>query len=73
MKQVHIKDANATKVKGTWGEEVPAGTGQVNWKEFFATLKELKFGGWCCIEREAGTQRVVDIKAARKMVEGVEV
>ena len=73
LKQVHIKDANKTKTPGTWGEEVPAGTGQVNWKEFFATLNELNFRGWCCIEREAGTQRVEDIKAARKMVEATEV
>lgn len=71
VKQCHIKDANATRTPGTWGEEVPSGTGQVNWKEFFSTLKDLRFGGWCCIEREAGTQRVADIIAARRMVESI--
>jgi L-ribulose-5-phosphate 3-epimerase len=73
LKQCHIKDGNKTKRAGDWGEEVPAGTGQVDWKAFFQTLKELKFDGWCCIEREAGTQRVADIKTAGKMVESIEV
>src|SRR5688500_5293486 len=73
LKQCHIKDANKTKTTGEWGEEVPAGTGQVDWKAFFAALKELRFDGWCCIEREAGTQRAADISTARKMVESIEV
>jgi len=69
IRQVHIKDATSTKVPGTWGAEVPAGTGEVNWREFFATLKRLKFKGNFVIEREAGNQRVVDIKTARGVVE----
>ena len=69
VKQCHIKDAYRTKAPGSWGEEVPAGTGQVDWKQFFAVLKEIQFDGPCCIEREAGTQRVADIVTARKMVE----
>jgi sugar phosphate isomerase/epimerase len=73
LKQCHVKDANKTKTTGQWGEEVPAGTGQVDWKAFFRALKELNFGGWCCIEREAGTQRVTDIKTARKTVESTEI
>ena len=71
VKQCHIKDANRTQTPGTWGEEVPSGTGQVDWKQFFAVLREIGFTGHCCIEREAGTQRVVDIITARKMVEAV--
>jgi L-ribulose-5-phosphate 3-epimerase len=71
LKQCHIKDATKTKTPGAWGAEVPAGTGQVNWDDFFNTLRELRFEGWCCIEREAGTQRVADIKTARQMVERV--
>ena len=69
LKQVHIKDATRTKVPGTWGEEVPAGTGEVPWNEFFRTLKELNFSGYCCIEREAGQARVEDIRRARRMAE----
>jgi L-ribulose-5-phosphate 3-epimerase len=69
LKQIHIKDGARTKVPGTWGEEVVAGTGEVPWREFFTTLKQLSFAGHCCIEREAGHSRVEDIRAARKMVE----
>lgn len=69
VKQCHIKDANRTKTPGNWGEEVPVGTGEVDWKQFFTVLKEIGFTGDCCIEREAGTQRVADIITARKLVE----
>ncbi|HWI57947.1 MAG TPA: sugar phosphate isomerase/epimerase family protein [Bacillota bacterium] len=69
IRQVHIKDATRTRVPGTWGEEVPAGTGEVNWRAFFATLKQLNFNGNFVIEREAGTQRVADIKTAKAVVE----
>ena len=34
-------------------------------------LKEIQFPGWCCIEREAGTQRVADIAAARDLVKSI--
>ncbi len=69
IRQVHIKDARATKVPGTWGEEVAVGSGQVDWRGFFATLDELNFAGDFVIEREAGTQRVADIRQARKLAE----
>ncbi len=69
LKQVHIKDGTRTKVPRKWGEEVVAGTGEVPWREFFATLKQLNFDGSCCIEREAGNSRVEDIRAARRLIE----
>ena len=69
IRQVHIKDATRTKVPGQWGAEVPAGTGEVDWRAFFAALKELQFGGDFVIEREAGSQRVEDIRAAKITVE----
>jgi L-ribulose-5-phosphate 3-epimerase len=71
VRQVHIKDARRTKVPGTWGEEVVAGTGEVAWSAFFTALKAIGFQGDLCIEREAGTQRVADIRAAREMVEKI--
>ena len=71
VKQCHIKDANRTPTPGAWGEEVPAGTGQVDWRQFFSVLREIEFDGFCCIEREAGTQRVADIITARRMVEAI--
>lgn len=68
LKQCHIKDATQTKEAGTWGEEVTVGTGEVDWPAFFATLAKLGYEGDCCIEREAGEQRVADIKTAREFV-----
>jgi sugar phosphate isomerase/epimerase len=65
IRQVHLKDANRTKTLGAWGEEVPVGSGQVDWPRFFATLKELKFAGDFVIEREAGNERVADVCTAR--------
>ncbi len=64
LRQVHIKDAVRTKVPGTWGQEVPVGTGQVDWPAFFTTLKQLGYVGDFVIEREAGDQRVADIRTA---------
>ncbi|MFO7692785.1 MAG: sugar phosphate isomerase/epimerase family protein [Vicinamibacterales bacterium] len=69
VKQCHLKDATRTKTPGTWGEEVRLGTGQVDWKGFFSALDAAGFTGDLCIEREAGTQRVADIRAAREYVE----
>ena len=71
LKQCHIKDATKTKTPGTWGEEVVAGTGQVDWRVFFRTLDELRFQGSFAIEREAGEQRVADIRTARHLVESI--
>jgi len=69
IRQVHMKDAVRTKVTGTWGEEVPAGKGEVDWPTFFATLKKLRFSGPIVIEREAGTRRGEDICAATAVAE----
>jgi L-ribulose-5-phosphate 3-epimerase len=69
LKQCHLKDATRTKVPGTWGEEVVVGTGQVAWTAFFRTLGELGFSGDLCLEREAGSQRVADLRAGREYLE----
>ena len=69
IRQVHIKDARRTRVAGTWGEEVIAGTGEVDWPAFFEALAQAGFQGNLCIEREAGNQRVADIRSARELVE----
>jgi L-ribulose-5-phosphate 3-epimerase len=68
IRAVHIKDARRTKVPGTWGEEVTVGTGEVDWKAFFGTLRELNYTGDFVVEREAGNQRVADIRTARDVV-----
>ena len=67
--QVHLKDARSTRVPGTWGEEVPAGTGEVDWSKFFAALERLNFKGPVVIEREAGAQRIQDIRRAKSVAE----
>ena len=69
VKQCHMKDAVRTKQPGTWGEEVRLGTGQVDWKGFFQALDATGFKGNLNIEREAGDQRVADIRAAREYLE----
>ena len=68
IRQVHIKDARRTRTPGTWGEEVPVGTGEVQWDAFFSALGK---GSDVCdlvIEREAGCQRVADVRTARELV-----
>ena len=69
IKQVHLKDATRTTVPGQWGAEVPVGTGEVPWTGFFAALNRLNFSGSLVIEREAGTQRVQDIRRAKRFAE----
>jgi sugar phosphate isomerase/epimerase len=58
-------------VPGTWGQEVPVGTGQVDWRAFFTTLRDNGFKGNFVIEREAGNDRVGDIKKARQLVQNL--
>lgn len=71
LKQCHIKDARRTRVPGTWGEEVATGTGEVDWPAFLTQLQTLGFNGDLCIEREAGEQRIEDIRAARIHLESL--
>lgn len=71
IKQCHLKDAIRTRQPGSWGEEVAVGTGEVNWKAFIQTLREIGFHGNLAIEREAGNQRVADICTARKHIENL--
>jgi L-ribulose-5-phosphate 3-epimerase len=65
VKQVHIKDANASLVQGQWGEEVAVGDGQVDWELF---LKKIPSEVNLVIEREAGDQRIEDITQAVTVV-----
>ncbi len=57
IRSVHVKDANRTRVPGTWGDEVPLGEGEVNVKKFVQTLKKVGYRGALCIEREVGDQQ----------------
>jgi len=71
LRQVHIKDARRTAVPGTWGQEVPAGDGQVDWPAFTSVLRDLKFSGDLVIEREAGEKRIADIRKAAELIRGL--
>jgi len=64
IRQVHIKDGARPKVPGTWGEEVPIGAGEVDWEAFFTVLDAADYDGDLVIEREAGGDRVGDIRVA---------
>lgn len=69
VKQIHVKDARRTRAPGTWGEEVCVGTGEVDWHAFFAAAREGGVEVDFMIEREAGEDRVGDMRRARKLVE----
>jgi len=71
VRQCHVKDAVRTKTPGTWGEEVPVGKGEVDWKALLGVLEAAGFSGPLCIEREAGNARVADIRGAREHVERI--
>lgn len=62
--QIHMKDAIPTAVPGTWGREVVAGTGAVDWRAFFAAVAALPRTVDLVIEREAGPTREADIMVA---------
>lgn len=66
--QVHIKDAVRARTPGAWGDEVPAGTGEVDWDGFFEVLRDRLPDRNLVIEREAGEQRVEDVRTAARMV-----
>lgn len=65
--QVHMKDAIATDTPGTWGTEVSVGDGQVDWDAFFEITQGLDQSVDVIIEREAGDQRVEDIRTAHTL------
>jgi len=69
VKQCHLKDCHPHQDPGHVGRGSAARHGQVDWKGFFRALDAAGFKGDLCIEREAGTQRVADIRAAREYVE----
>jgi sugar phosphate isomerase/epimerase len=53
-----------TKTPGTWGSEVVWGTGEVDADKFLRALKSAGFAGALAVEREAGDDRLGDIKKA---------
>jgi len=69
VKQIHVKDAVPTDTPGTWGTEVVAGRGAVDWGAFFDVAASIRPEVPFVIEREAGADRLDDIAAARDLIE----
>jgi sugar phosphate isomerase/epimerase len=67
--QVHIKDAVGTERPGSWGREVPAGHGAIDWAAFFDAAVRIEPPVNFIIERESGIERRSDIVAARSLIE----
>src|SRR3954463_1773658 len=65
IRHVHIKDGKLSNQPGvTWGEEVPFGQGQVGPRRFLTVLEAVGYRGPLVIEREAGSNRVADVRIA---------
>jgi sugar phosphate isomerase/epimerase len=71
VRQIHVKDAVRTATPGAWGREVPAGTGEVDWRAFFGVVRARDLDVDLVIEREAGDDRVGDVRAARALLDEV--
>jgi len=73
IRSVHVKDARRPKTKGTWGEEVPLGQGEVNIEKFVQTLKSVGYQGPLVVEREVGDQqgRLRDVAEGLKLLRGI--
>ena len=68
VRQVHVKDALPSGRAGEWGSEVPVGAGAVDWPRFLAEVARCPHRPRLVIEREAGEQRVADIRTAAELL-----
>jgi sugar phosphate isomerase/epimerase len=65
IRHVHLKDALASASPGKeWGKEVPFGSGQVGAPRFLKAIDKIGYRGPLVIEREAGEDRVGDVRKA---------
>ena len=65
IKHVHVKDGTPSSKPGVeWGAEVPFGIGKVGAAQFIGALKQAGYKGPLAIEREAGNDRMGDVKIA---------
>jgi L-ribulose-5-phosphate 3-epimerase len=72
IRHVHVKDGVLSRHPGVkWGDEVPFGTGQVPPKEFLEALHAVNYRGPLVIEREAGEQRMEDVRTGIETLRGV--
>lgn len=67
--QCHVKDARvAARPRVDWGEEVPVGSGEVDWRGLCAALRRAPRPLDLVIEREAGSTRVADVRTAHALL-----
>ncbi|MBE6871928.1 MAG: sugar phosphate isomerase/epimerase [Ruminococcaceae bacterium] len=52
-------------------EELPVGTGDVDFPAYLAALKKVGYNGYLTIEREAGVDRLKDIAGAKAYIENI--
>jgi sugar phosphate isomerase/epimerase len=72
IRHVHVKDAVRSGNPGIdWGEEVPFGDGEVPHASFVAALHAVGYNGPLVIEREAGNERLADVKYAIETLAGL--
>lgn len=71
VRQVHLKDAKPSNVQGQWGVEVPLGEGDVDWSTFFQILSEVGYQGPLPIEREAGDDRLGDVRRGVSFLQSI--
>jgi sugar phosphate isomerase/epimerase len=69
VRGVHGKDGIRPATPGTLGQEVPLGSGQVNFPDLLQRLAILGYVGPLVIEREGGRDPVGDILAGRASLE----
>jgi L-ribulose-5-phosphate 3-epimerase len=71
--QLHIKDALPAPPDRAreWGAEVPVGQGAVNWPALLGVVREAGLDVDLVIEREAGDDRIGDVRKARTLIEGL--
>jgi L-ribulose-5-phosphate 3-epimerase len=68
VRQLHVKDALPAAEAGEWGTEVRVGSGAVDWDAFLDVVREGVPAANLVIERESGTDRVGDVRAARDLL-----
>lgn len=68
----HMKDANwSSRPMEEWGEEVVLGSGEADIPRVVSKLRSTGYTGPLIIEREAGSQRVADIREGIELLESL--
>ncbi|HEY2587832.1 MAG TPA: sugar phosphate isomerase/epimerase family protein, partial [Tepidisphaeraceae bacterium] len=74
IRHVHAKDAIGSAKPGQeWGQEVAFGKGQVNPSEFLRALKGIGYAGPIALEREAGNDRIGDVRFGIESLKSVKI